>query len=391
MKSWKAKKVIFRFIIRFFILAVAVLFALQILPRNLAVVLPAMSPFLAVCATVAKRSLSPLFLLCLPVLIISLLKGRWFCRNICPVGLIAEYAGKFHLGSKSKFTALPRLGLWIILLAFGSALLGYPIFLWLDPLSIFNGFISAWHMPITLASILPGTGLIIIVILNVCMSNSWCRRICPLGFLQELLGSFSAKRPALNKGRRMFLAAILGGAVGTLIYRATGRRICIRPPGATEENKFQALCARCGNCIKACPEKIIQPDCGQTGAAGFLTPIITIKPGYCSEWCNECCKVCPTYAIAHISLAEKRTVSIGTAVVSKSLCLAWDKQEYCLVCDEYCPYHAIKTIKHKGVNCPEVDPDICRGCGLCQTVCPAEKCAITVHGHTQRRLQPVEI
>jgi len=63
-----------------------------------------------------------------------------------------------------------------------------------------------------------------------------------------------------------------------------------------------------------------------------------------------------------------------------------------MVCDEYCPYHAVKIIEHNGVNCPEVDPDICRGCGLCQTVCPAvpEK-AIIVQAKPQRKLAAVEM
>lgn len=125
--------------------------------------------------------------------------------------------------------------------------------------------------------------------------------------------------------------------------------------------------------------------------AGFLTPVIRIRPGYCSEWCNECNKVCPTNAIAHMTLEGKRTFSIGIARVTRSRCLAWDQGQYCLVCDEYCPYHAVNVIEHNGVNCPEVDPDICRGCGLCQTVCPAENKAIIVQGQIQKKLKPVEI
>jgi Pyruvate/2-oxoacid:ferredoxin oxidoreductase delta subunit len=165
----------------------------------------------------------------------------------------------------------------------------------------------------------------------------------------------------------------------------------IRPPGALPEERLSAACARCGNCTRVCPEGILHPDLGASGVAGLLTPVVRIEPGYCSEWCNACNRVCPTGAIARMGLDEKRTVSIGTARVEHKLCLAWERHQHCVVCDEYCAYHAVKTVMHGGVPCPEVDPDVCRGCGLCQTVCPAEQVAIVVHAKPQKRLPPVEL
>lgn len=384
---------------RVVVLLAAILFASQVLPGNLAAVLPAMSPFLAVCSAAARRSISLLSVLCLPVLVLALLKGRWFCSHMCPTGLLAEYAGKLRLRSESRPKSLPRLGRWIVLFAFGGALAGYPVFLWLDPLSIFNGFGSVWHKPVTLLSVLPGIGLPVILALSVWRPGAWCFRLCPLGFSQEMLGTLGryvrqacSAKVDVSAGRRMFLAALTGGVVGALARRLTGRRMSIRPPGAVSQDRFNAICSRCGNCIGACPENIIHPDFGETGVTGFLTPVVGIGPGYCSEWCNECNKVCPTGAIAHMSLEDKRTVSIGTARVTKSLCLAWEQAQCCVVCDEYCPYHAIKAVEHNGVNCPEVDADICRGCGLCQTVCPAQPdTAIIVYAQPQRRLEPVEL
>lgn len=422
-----------RLLVRTIALIVSVIFASQVLRKDLATVLPSMSPFLAVFSAIAMRSVSLIFLLCLPVLVLGLLKGRWFCRHVCPTGLLAEYAGRLGGASNAKLASLPRLGRYIVLFALGGALLGYPVFLWLDPLSIFNGFVSVWHKPLAPLRLLPGVGLLVILALSVWRPGAWCYRFCPLGFSQEMLGklgryvrarvprrrlaaghsangvsgvarasghlatgpptwqnaAFRGEGPKV--GRRMFLAAIIGGVVGALARNVTGRQVSIRPPGSVDEERFAGICARCGNCIRACPENIIQPDLGETGVSGFLTPVIRIGPKYCTEWCNECNKVCPSNAIEHMTLQEKLTVSIGTARVTKSRCLAWNQSRYCIVCNEYCPYHAVKLIEHNGVNCPEVDPDICRGCGLCQTVCPAQSKAIIIHGQPQRKLKPVEM
>jgi len=42
-----------------------------------------------------------------------------------------------------------------------------------------------------------------------------------------------------------------------------------------------------------------------------------------------------------------------------------------MVCDEYCPYNAIETVWKGDVACPVVNQDLCRGCGACESACPA--------------------
>jgi ferredoxin-type protein NapF len=420
-----------RLVSRILVLVIAAVFALQILPdwqrlvaesahaeawyarafaklplRSAAVLLPAMSPFLALCSLGARIPVRPLLLLCVPVLGLSLLWSRWFCRNMCPTGLLAEYAGKIRgRAARGKFRSLPCLGPALVLFAVGGAVLGYPVFLWLDPLSVFNGFAGIWTGPLTLPALLPGTGMVVILLLSLWRPNAWCYRLCPLGFTQELLGTVgryarrrtrgtqteSGNTPP-SRGRRLVLAGLLGAAAAFAARRLGRSHIPIRPPGSAPEVTFGALCVRCGNCVRACPEHILQHDLGESGIPGLLSPVVAMDPGYCQEFCNECTKVCPTGAITAMSLKQKQSVSIGTAEVTRSRCLAWEKGQYCMVCDEYCPYHAVKTVKHNYINCPEVDPEICRGCGLCQTQCPAEPAkAIIVHGRPQKRLKPVEI
>jgi Pyruvate/2-oxoacid:ferredoxin oxidoreductase delta subunit len=75
---------------------------------------------------------------------------------------------------------------------------------------------------------------------------------------------------------------------------------------------------------------------------------------------------------------EKHALPIGIAVVNAKKCIAWANNEYCAVCDEYCPFKAIKLVKRKDVMCPIVETDKCRGCGACESACPAEPIAIVI-------------
>jgi polyferredoxin len=58
--------------------------------REWSAVLPALSPYLGICSAVTLRAVPIFLLLGLPVLILALVRGRWFCRQACPVGLLTE-------------------------------------------------------------------------------------------------------------------------------------------------------------------------------------------------------------------------------------------------------------------------------------------------------------
>lgn len=425
-----------RLFTRIFVLILSAVFALQVIPcvvewrldayasdhggsalilddyvtgRSLALVLPALSPFIAIASAASTKVFGWVFLLSLPVLVIAVLNGRWFCFHLCPTGFLSELAGKIRPGARFRFAAWPRFDGIIALFVLGGALFCYPIFLWMDPLRIFNGFFAAWRAPLTLFSILPASGLILIMFLGVWRPNAWCYRVCPLGFLLEGLGkagrrilargtyaaagSVAGCKPVHGVGRRIFLSALAGGIAGfTARSIFAGNKSTIRPPGAIDEGRFTAICVRCGNCVTACPKKIIFPDMGESGIAGFMTPILKIESQYCVEWCHECSKVCPTGAIARVTLAEKNDICIGTARIEKPLCLAWARSQACMVCSEYCPYHAISlVVTENAVPSPVVDEKVCRGCGYCQVGCPAEDKAIVIQGCRQERLKHVDV
>ena len=192
-------------------------------------------------------------------------------------------------------------------------------------------------------------------------------------------------------GRRGFMGIVLGGFVGGMLAKFAGKAAVIRPPGAIEEGSFTSVCARCGNCIAACPDGIIYPDLGESGLEGLFTPVVRITDRYCGELCNECGKVCPSNAIKHSSLEEKQNIQIGVAEIIKPLCLCWEDRQSCMVCAGYCPYDAVETIEIDGIECPEIIADKCRGCGACQVVCPADKLAVIVRPAAQIVLDPVEV
>lgn len=379
----------------------------------LAAVLPGLSPFLAAGGLLGGWAAPIWWPLALAVALLAFIKGRWFCWHLCPTGFLTELAGRCHRGCAPSLKRVPAMGRWLLWAALGGAALGYPLFIWLDPLSILSGALNAAGVPREGPALWLAAGLPLVLALCALWPGLWCHRLCPLGALQEDLGRLRralrrqktgvpsappaaadppAPPPAPAMDRRSFLALGGGVAAGAAMRWLTPPGVrseadFIRPPGAAPEDAFKALCARCGNCFRVCPQRIIHAAGGETGWDGLLTPVLRFEPGYCDEHCRECNRVCPTAAIRPLSLDEKRRTAIGTARVDRKTCIAWAEGAYCMVCDEHCPYKAIHGEEQNGVQCPVVDERLCRGCGLCQTVCPGEGPAIRIRGlRDQRRL-----
>lgn len=383
---------------------------------NLALAIPALSPFLALGGLLGRLTVPVFWPLTVAMTIVALFRGRWFCWHLCPTGWLTEMAGRPRRCRGPSLKRVPLVGRWLLWATLGGAALGYPLFLWLDPLSLLNGALNTGGIPRPGPAAGFAVGLGAIGVLCAVWPGLWCHRLCPLGALQEDLGRLGrlsrraarsaedhsaetstapcapvpAAGPAMD--RRSFLA-IGGGVAAAATMRwltPPGMRPTkeiIRPPGAAPEHSFKALCARCGNCLRTCPQKIIHAAGGETGWDGWLTPVVRFGPGYCDEHCRVCSQVCPTTAIRPLSLTEKQRVAMGVADVHRKTCIAWEYGAFCMVCHEHCPYKAIRSHVHNGTACPVVDEAICRGCGLCQTVCPGEGPAIRIRGFpSQRRL-----
>lgn len=147
----------------------------------------------------------------------------------------------------------------------------------------------------------------------------------------------------------------------------------LRPPGA-EEKRFISLCIRCSKCVLACPYQSIRTASILDGLDVAGTPYIRARKTPC-YLCMKCPPVCPTGALDR-SLTDKRKVRMGTAVIDKDTCLAW-QGTLCRSCYDDCPL-IDEAIKMDAELRPVVDKEKCVGCGICENVCPAEPAAIEI-------------
>jgi MauM/NapG family ferredoxin protein len=224
-----------------------------------------------------------------------------------------------------------------------------------------------------------------------CIACLRCVRVCPESAAHFRLFPGSAGAESFVPGRRRFLASGLSGAslaalaLSGLDSPALKEGVAgtvvdpdrVRPPGALPEEAFLARCLRCGECVAACPTNTLQPAWLQAGVWGLFSPIAMARRGACDPDCAECGRVCPTGAVRPLPLNEKMWAKMGTAVVLRQKCLAWEWGKPCLVCKEVCPYGAIemRRVESSPVTVPFVLGTRCVGCGSCENRCPVQATA----------------
>ena len=343
--------------------------------------IPALSPLTLIAESIAQRTWYAGAFWALPPLAISLtaiFKGRLFCRWICPLGTLYSLPQKISLRKQILPIRFNALIFWIIITA---SLFGLPALLFLDPLSTFSR-LGVW-------AIGPGLLIPLFLLLSLFQPQLWCTHLCPLGYSFDLVNHKNSKN-VFRRDRRQFIAGLGIGGAAALLLPKVGKKDptpSVLPPGATE--KYAETCTRCYACISACPAQIIQVK-KDGGPRERAIPELVFEEYGCEESCNQCSQVCPTGAIRTLSDDKKRHRQIGIAHVKKGKCLAWTDNEYCMVCDEYCPYNAIETHWKGDIACPVVNPDLCRGCGACESACPAFRSgkAILVHPiHPQQQIK----
>jgi MauM/NapG family ferredoxin protein len=192
--------------------------------------------------------------------------------------------------------------------------------------------------------------------------------------------------------RRSFLQNLVAAGAacggGAALVRGTGgeRRdeSGLRPPGALDEREFLARCIRCGRCGDACPNRAIVALSVRTGAdfsrapgpAEEGTPVIFPRRQACML-CQGvpgeellCTAACPSGALQRVQKTPEdilAKVRMGTARIDHNLCYSYNGAS-CGVCARACPFEGL-ALRVGFFERPEIDPDRCVGCGLCERAC----------------------
>lgn len=299
------------------------------------------------------------FLILGGILALGLLGRRFWCRNLCPLGAL--------LGVLSRFSLLKR----VVDEACTDCRLCQD--------------------GCTMASVESPE----VYRKSECILCLKCRDLCEPGALRFTLGlPFKRAKLGYDLSRRGVLAslglsAVFAGTLGSAAMNRIGLSRLIRPPGALSEGEFVETCIKCGECMKVCPTNVLQPVLLEAGFDGIWTPKLVPRRkgerGGCPKYCNLCTRVCPTDALRFLTLKEKWAFRIGLADLYRDRCIAWAWNQTCLVCYDYCPYHAIQLDNLGGIPRPSVIQDKCIGCGICEHRCPVKGSAILVSAHGESR------
>ncbi len=288
----------------------------------------------------------------LAVILLNLVRPRFWCRYLCPTGALLGVLSRWHpfklKADKDKCNSCQQCALHCVSQAGSHA----------D---------EKWHEA-------------------ECFHCFSCDTRCPQDAIQIQLTAPKAKPDSMGLSRReLILTSALGIVAAPVLSVSASERPSeklIRPPGALAEDKFLSKCIRCGECLKVCPTNGLQFTMNEGGLLGFWTPVLVPRIGYCEYYCSLCSQVCPTGAIKPITIPQKQQTRIGTAWIRKNRCMPYSIAEPCRVCEQKCPTSpkAIVLVDTEfmtpdgpiQVKAPIVDTTLCIGCGLCETRCPVE-------------------
>ncbi|MDO8588259.1 MAG: 4Fe-4S binding protein [Armatimonadota bacterium] len=363
-------------------------------------------PLIGATAMLAARKIITISLLyALPIVVLTIVFGRFFCGWICPLGAILDAAD--HAFWRKRRKVLPdmrykKLKYYVLIAVAVTALFSAQIAYLFDPISLLTraftfAFIGPAQMALAALGGLPVVGdrlqflsanrfmpesqlffrmnlvafLILagIVAANAFSRRFWCRNLCPLGALLGLLSKFSMMRRIVSGGcadcalcaRECKMAAIL-------------------------ENPMEydaPECIYCYNCTRSCQ------------------PLVTvIRPGFSSEGYTADYdlnrrRVLQSAALGlvwvaaaktHVSAKRSRDSEIKTS--SPQLIRppgAMEEEEFlatctrCSQCMKVCPTNglqpALLEAGLEGIWTPILIPQIgecTQKCNLCQAVCPTQ-------------------
>lgn len=197
--------------------------------------------------------------------------------------------------------------------------------------------------------------------------------------------TYLKEEKTVDDSKRRFLSASLvtGLAAGKLIAqeifpeellprRNFKREVPIAPPGTPSFDHLREKCISCHLCVSKCPSHVIKPAFLEYGLGGMMQPKLYFDHGFCNYDCTICGEVCPTGAILPLTKEEKNHTQMGQVQLIIENCIVYYDETSCGACSEHCPTQAVRMVPYKGhLTIPEIETEICVGCGGCEYVCPA--------------------
>lgn len=209
--------------------------------------------------------------------------------------------------------------------------------------------------------------------------------------------------------RSFFRSAIDKGSdvVGKTVVKAVDASVnkqashWIRPPFALNELEFLLACTRCSDCVEACPHGVIFSLTARVGARAAATPALDLlNKGchLCEDWpcvtaCTANALILPDFKTGTETNAETTSEAVSVAAdleldktgkislpnlarasINTSLCLPYSGPE-CGACIASCPVDGALRLD---MVRPEINEELCSGCGLCRETCITEPKAINI-------------
>lgn len=144
--------------------------------------------------------------------------------------------------------------------------------------------------------------------------------------------------------------------------REPDKPMVVRPPWSDEQS-ILGHCTGCGECISACPEKILFVDQNSM-------PTVSFDAGECT-FCGACADACEE-PVFDISRAEPWALKVS---VLESCLLK--SGITCQLCTDVCDADALRfNMRVRPSGAIELDVDACTGCGACIAPCPVSAIAV---------------